>query len=115
MATNPALNLFVADPKAVLTDDDLAAVIANTHARGRSLADVGVAPRSTAIAALATAADSRIAVLTGDPGKFAELSALMPGSTPQGEAPAAVASLIDALEQAVRGSAPPLPGSELLE
>ena len=87
---------------------------ANADARGRSLADVGVTPKTTAIAALATAPDSRIAVLTGDHGKFAELANLLPGSAPKGETPAAVASLIEALEQAARGSAPPIPGSELL-
>ena len=114
LATNPALNVFVADPKAVLADDDLVAVTANADARGRSLADVGVTPKTTAIAALATAPDSRIAVLTGDHGKFAELARLLPGSAPKGETPAAVASLIEALEQAARGSAPPIPGSELL-
>lgn len=110
LATNPALNVFVAYPKAVLTDDDLAAVTANTDARGKSLADLGFPPKSTAIAALATAGDSRIAVLTGDPGRFSELSTLMPNSATHGEGPAAVASLIEALEQAVRGSAPPIPG-----
>ncbi len=114
LATNPALNVFVADPKAVLADDDLDAVTAHADARGRSLADVGVTPKTTAIAALATAPDSRIAVLTGDHGKFSELASLMPGSAPKGETPAAVASLIEALEQAARGSAPPIPGSELL-
>lgn len=114
LATNPALNVFVADPKAVLVDDDLATVTANADARGRSLAEVGATPKTTAIAALATASDSRIAVLTGDHGKFSELAKLMPGSAPHAETPAAVASLIEALEQAARGSAPPIPGSELL-
>lgn len=113
LATNPALNVFVADPKAVLVDKDLLAIAANADARGRSLADVGVTPKPTAIAALATAPDSRIAVLTGDHGKFAELATLMPGSAPQGEPPAAVASLIEALEQAARGRALPIPGSAL--
>ena len=76
--------------------------------------DLGVTPKATAIAALASAADSRISVLTGDSGRFADLAMLMPGSAPQGEAPAAVASLIEALEQSARGSVPPIPGSELL-
>lgn len=114
LATNSALNVFVADPKAVLDDASLTAVIGNADARGRALSDIGITPKSTAIAALATASDSRIAVLTGELGKFSELAKLMPDSAPQGEAPAAVASLIDALEQAARGSAPPIPGSELL-
>jgi SIR2-like domain len=114
LATNPALNVFVADPKAVLDDDTLAAVTGNADAQGRSLFDVGITPKSTAIAALASASDSRIAVLTGDHGQFSQLAKLMPGSAPQGETPAAVASLIEALEQATRGSAAPIPGSELL-
>lgn len=113
LATNPALNLFVADPAAVLTDHDLALVTADAEARGKPLASVGVTPKESAIAALATASDSRIAVLTGDPGKFSELADLMPGSASQGETPAAVASLMEALGQAARGSAPPIPGSEL--
>lgn len=114
LATNPALNVFVADPKAVLDDDDLEAVAANADARGRSLHDVGITPKATAIAALATASDSRVAVLTGDHGEFTQLAELMPGSAAHGETPAAVASLIEALEQAARGSASPIPGSELL-
>lgn len=116
LATNPALNIFVADPRAVLSDNDLEAVVTNVDTRGRTLAEVGATPKATAIAALATSADPRISVLTGDPGKFAELAMLMPGSSAQSEAnpPASVASLIDALEQAARGSSPPIPGSELL-
>ena len=70
-------------------------MIANADA-GRTLGDIGVTPKATAIAALATANDSRIAVLTGDQGKFAELAMLMPGSSPQGETPTAVASSIEA-------------------
>lgn len=116
LATNPALNVFVADPYAVISEDDLEALAACADTRGRTLADVGVTPKATAIAALAASADSRISVLTGDQGRFVELATLMPGSTFQGEAnpPAAVASLIEALEQAARGSTPKIPGSELL-
>ena len=116
LATNPALNVFVADPHAVLSDDDLAALVTNPDARGRTLAAISMTPKATAIAALATSTDSRISVLTGDPGRFSELAMLMPGSSFQGEAnpPGAVASLIDALEHATRGSAAPIPGSELL-
>jgi hypothetical protein len=116
LASNSALNIFVADPRAVLSDEDLAALTTNSDARGRTLAEVGIKPKTTAIAALATSTDSRIAVLTGDTGKFAELAMLMPGSPFQGDAnpPAIVANLIDALEQAARGSAAPVPGSEPL-
>ncbi|MEP7763099.1 SIR2 family protein [Sanguibacter sp. 25GB23B1] len=112
LATNAALNVFVADPFAVLDDADMASL--TTDAQQRPLTDVGVTPKSTAIAALATASDSRIAVLTGDHGKFSQLAKLMPNSSRQGEAPAAVASLIEALEQAARGSAPPIPVGETL-
>jgi hypothetical protein len=113
LATNPALSVLVADPMAVLDDGDLAAVTSHGDAKGRTLNSLGVRTRATAVAALATASDSRIAVLTGDCGKFTELAKLMPDSAPQGEPPAAVASLIEALEQAAVGSARPIPRSEL--
>lgn len=112
LATNSALNILVADPFAVLDDADMATL--TSDAQQRQLSDIAVTPKKTAIAALAAASDSRIAVLTGEHGKFTELARLIPGSSPQGEAPTAVASLIEALEQAARGSAPPIPGSELL-
>jgi len=112
LATNPSASVFVADPVAVLSDTDLAAV--TVDALHRSLGDIGVTPKATAIAALAAASDSRIAVLTGAPGRFSELANLMPGSTNQGKSPTSVASLIEALEQAARGIASPIPGSELL-
>lgn len=112
LATNSALNVLVADPFAVLEDPDIAALTSDAHQR--QLDDLGVTPKQTAIAALAKAGDPRIAVLTGEHGKFTELARLMPGSSPRGEAPTAVAALIEALEQAARGSGPPIPGSELL-
>jgi hypothetical protein len=112
LATNSALSVLVADPCAVLEDADMDAL--TTDAQQRQLDDLSITTKQTAIAALAKAGDSRIAVLTGEHGKFAELSRLMPNSSPQGEAPTAIAALIEALEQATRGSAPPIPGSELL-
>ena len=112
LATNAALNVFVADPVAVLSHADMTAV--TTDAQQRPLGDIDVTPKRTSIATLATANDSRIAVLTGDLGKFSELAKLIPGVAAPGEAPTAVASLIEALEQAARGSAPPIPRSELL-
>lgn len=112
LATNAALNIFIADPVAVLSDTDMAVV--TTDAKQRPIGTIGVAPKSTAIAALAMAKDSRIAVLTGDYGKFSELAKLIPGESPNGETPTAVASLIEALEQAARGSVPSHPGSEPL-
>ncbi len=112
LATNSALSVLVADPYAVLEDADMASL--TSDAQQRRVDDLDVTPKKTAIAALAKASDSRIAVLTGEPGKFTELAQLMPGPSPQGETPTAVASLIEALEQAARGSAAPVPGSELL-
>ncbi len=112
LATNSALNMLIADPFAVLEDEDLARL--TSEAQHRRLTDLGVTPKKTAITALASANDSRIAVLTGEHGKFTELARLIPRSSPQGEAPTAVASLIDALEQAARGSVPPISATEVL-
>lgn len=111
LATNSALNVLVADPFAVLDEADLAAL--TSAAQHRQLNALGITPKKTAIAALATASDSRVAVLTGQPGKFTDLARLMPGTSAQGETPTAVAALIEALEQAARGSAAPILGSEL--
>lgn len=112
LATNSALSVLVVDPYAVLEDADMAAL--TPDAEQREVDHLNVTPRKTAIAALAKASDSRIAVLTGEPGKFTKFASLMPGSSPRGETPTAVAALIEALEQAARGSAPPIPGSEFL-
>lgn len=112
LATNSALNVLVADPYAVLEDADMAAL--TSDARQQQLSELKITPKKSAIAALATASDSRIAVLTGEHGKFAQLANLMPGTSAQGETPTAVAALIEALEQAARGTAPQVPGIELL-
>lgn len=111
LASNPSLNVFVADPKAVLSDEDMVAVTDNADALGKPLLETGVTPKMTAIAALATGGDSRIAVLTGDLGKFAELAELMPDSSTQGSvsSPASITSLIEALGQAGGGVAQPIP------
>lgn len=111
LATNSALNILVADPYAVLEDADMASL--TSDAQQRKFDDLDVTPKKTAIAALAKAGDSRIAVLTGEPGKFTELGKLLPGSLQLVETPAAVASLIEALEQAARGSAAAIPGGDL--
>jgi hypothetical protein len=112
LATNSALNVLVSDPFAVFEDADMATL--TSDARQQQLSELNVTPKKSAIAALATASDSRIAVLTGEHGKFSQLANLMPGSSPQGETPTAVAALIEALEQAARGTAPQVPGIELL-
>lgn len=112
LASNPALNVFVADPKAVLSDEDLVTVTDSGDNLGMALTDTGSTLKSTAIAALAAAEDSRIAVLTGDLGKFSELAELMPNMSTHGSVspPAAITSLIEALERAASGAATPLPG-----
>lgn len=112
LASNSALNVLIADPFAVLEEADMASLTSDSHQR--PLNDLGVTLKKTAIAALATASDSRISVLTGEHGKFTELARLLPGSAQFGDTPTAVAALIEALEQAARGSTPPMPGSELL-
>lgn len=112
LATNSALNVLVADPFAVLEDSELA--LLTSSAQQRRVEDLGVTLKTTAVAALARAGDPRIAVLTGEPGKFTELANLLPGTPAQGETPTAVASLIEALEQAARTNAASIPGSELL-
>lgn len=112
LATNSALNVLVADPFAVLDDADLAAL--TPDAQQRQLDDLPITSKQTAIAALAKAGDSRIAVLTGEHGKFTELARLMPGPSPQRETPTGVATLIEALEHAARGSAHSIPASDLL-
>lgn len=110
LATNPALNVLIADPFAVMEVEDLAALPPDVQ--GRPLGDLSVTLKETAIAALATTKDSRISVLTGEHGKFTELARLLPGSSQLEEPPTAVATLIEALEQATRGSVSPFTGSE---
>lgn len=112
LATNSALNVFVADPVAVLSEEAIRSVALRPDARGRSLGEVGIPTRPTAIAALANASDSRISVLTGDAGKFISLAALLPGQSPTSDTPGAVAGLIEALERAARGSSPAVLGED---
>jgi hypothetical protein len=116
LASNPALNVFVADPKAVLSDEDLVAVTNNVDSLDRALTETGLNPKSTAIAALAAATDSRIAVLTGDLGKFSELAELMPNMSTHGSVspPAAISSLIEALEGAASGAITPPTGIDVV-
>lgn len=102
LATNSALSVFVADPFAVLEDADLATL--TPDAEQQTLDGLGIMPKRTAVAALARANDSRVAVLTGAYGKFTELASLMPDSSPRGENPTEVTALIQALEQVTRGN-----------
>lgn len=115
LAINPALNVFVADPKAVLDDGHLAEIAANgDELRGRPLVEAGVPLKQTAIAALASGRDSRVAVLTGDAGRFSALAELMPdaGSLGSVSPPSAIAALIDALEGVARGTTSLMPGGD---
>lgn len=100
LATNSALNVLVADPFAVLEDADISSLTSDSLQQ--HLSDLDVTPKKTAIAALATSSDSRISVLTGEYGKFTELSRLLPESSQLGDTPTAVTALIEALEQAAR-------------
>jgi len=111
LATNSALNVFVSDPSAVLEDDDLASL--TPDALQRRIDDLGLPLKKTAVAALAKASDSRITVLTGEAGKFTELAQLLPSSSQQEDPPTAVASLIEALEQAAHGGAVRVSESDL--
>lgn len=111
LATNSALSVLVVDPYAVLEDGDIAAL--TSDAAQREIHELNLVPKKTAIAALAQANDSRIAVLTGESGKFTELARLMPGFSTSGETPTAVTSLIEALEHAAGGSSPSNLRSEL--
>lgn len=112
LATNAALSVFIADPMAVLSASDMASV--TSDANQKPIDAIGVTPKPTAIGALATVKDSRIAVLTGHYGKFAELAKIIPGEAPDSETPTAVASLIEALGQAARGNVSPPSGGETL-
>jgi hypothetical protein len=109
LAMNPALNVFVADPFAVLEGADMARALDDDELVGKRLTEGGYTPKASAIAALAQAADSRIAVLTGEVGRFVDLAELMPdpavgsGATP----PSAVVGLIESLAAAIASPATP--------
>lgn len=99
LAMNPALNVLVADPFAVLEDDDMTQAIEQDDLPGKRLVEAGFSTKPTAIGALAQGADSRIAVLTGPVGRFTDLAELMPdpavdsGVTP----PSAIVGLLESL------------------
>lgn len=100
LAMNPALNVLVVDPYAVLEDSAMAVVASSDALVGTNLSEAGFTPKSTPIAALATSTDARIAVLTGEIGKFTEFADTMPdpdlgsGQVP----PSAIVGLIESLE-----------------
>ncbi|MCT1665132.1 SIR2 family protein [Corynebacterium sanguinis] len=100
LAMNPELNVFVADPYAVLEDNDMTTAAASKDLVDTTLSEAGFTPKSTAIAALAASTDARVAVLTGDSGKFTEFANLMPdpGLGSGQTSPSAVVGLIESLE-----------------
>lgn len=106
LATNSALSFFVADPYAVLESGDLEGI--SPDVQHKKLKDLVSSLKRTPISALAQSSDSRLAVLTGDCGKFTELVRLMPDSAGVEEAPTAIEALIEALEQAMRGDGSPV-------
>mgnify|MGYP000333504013 CR=1 FL=1 len=108
LATNSALNVLVADPFAVLENTDICSLTSDSLQR--RLTDLNVTPKNTAIAALAMSGDPRISVLTGEYGKFTELSRLLPGPSQLGDTPNSVTALIEALEQAARSNSLPALG-----
>lgn len=97
---NPTLNVLVADPYAVLEDSVMAAAATNDDLVGITLFGAGFTPKSTAIATLATGPDARIAVLTGESGKFTKFANLMPapGIGSDQAPPSTVVGLIESLE-----------------
>lgn len=103
LAMNPALHVLVVDPFAVLEQIDLERLVEDDRVVGRRLTETGVTPKSTAIAALAQGTDSRIAVLTGDAGKFTNFAELIPDpSIDSGMAPpSTIVGLIESLQAAM--------------
>ncbi|TDP89778.1 SIR2-like protein [Leucobacter luti] len=114
LAMNPALSVLVADPSAVLEQEDLDAASQRDDIIGKSLMEAGLNPKNTAVSALAQGSDSRIAVLTGEKGKFTAFSELMPDpATDSGIAsPAAVADLLASLEAVLKQSTKTHPTGE---
>lgn len=106
LAMNPALNVLVVDPYAVLENSDMVTAAARDDLVGTTLSQAGLKAKSTAIAALATGTDARIAVLTGDSGKFTEFADLIPSPSFGGNQvpPSAVVGLIESLEAVLNQS-----------
>ncbi len=102
LAINPALNVLAIDPFAVLGDGlELGKAVLDEELVGQTLADRSHKALDTPIGALATAEDSRIAVLTGQAGKFETMVDLLPepGLSMNINPPAAVMTLIESLER----------------
>ncbi|TLM80940.1 hypothetical protein FDW84_19135 (plasmid) [Pseudarthrobacter sp. NamE5] len=100
LAVNPALNVLVVDPFAVLEPSVMAEILESDDVVGKRLDADDRKTKGTAVSALAQAADARIAVLTGDAGKFTVFADLMPDPS-LGDAvasPRTVSELIESLE-----------------
>ena len=104
LSTNPALNVFIADPYAVLDKLPLAAAIDDEDLVGTPLRDSRHPARDTPVGKLARADDSRVAVLTGEAGKFTRLAEALPDPAigRNVTAPATISALIEALGGAPR-------------
>lgn len=99
---NPALNILAIDPFAVLGDGlELGKAVLDEELVGQTLVARSHKALDTPIGALATAEDSRIAVLTGQAGKFETMVDLLPepGLDMNINPPAAVMTLIESLER----------------
>lgn len=109
LAMNPALNVLVADPLAVLEPADMETAVEDDSIVGKTLTEAGLTPKATAISALAQGADSRIAVLTGGVGAFTRFADLMPDPAVDSglASPSAIVGLIESLEAAITRPATP--------
>lgn len=108
LAMNPALHVLVVDPFAVLEPSEMEGAVNADGLVGQTLAKAGFTPKATAIAALAQGGDSRIAVLTGESGKFTNFAELVPEpSTDSLSPPSAIVGLIESLQATMtRGDEP---------
>ncbi|MFF2678043.1 SIR2 family protein [Arthrobacter koreensis] len=100
LAVNPALNVLVVDPKAVLDEQEMEEALSSDEVVGRPLNVDARKTKRTAVAALAEAADARIAVLTGDAGRFVDFADLMPDPSLGNSftSPRTISDLVDSLE-----------------
>ncbi|MDM7831648.1 SIR2 family protein [Cellulomonas edaphi] len=114
LALNPALNILVVDPRAVIDDERAEALPEPQDLVGKQLRDAGVATKSTAISALALAADSRIAVLTGPVGTFTNFAELLPDPAASSgmTRPSVITDLIQSLEAVIKPTSPVTPSVE---
>lgn len=114
LAMNPALHVFVADPYAVLEEDDMTKALTDENLVGEKLNDTGYALKETPVSALAQGTDGRIAVLTGEAGAFTNFAELIPDPFVESAeiSPSAIENLVNALQTAIY---PPVQSNELIE